>query len=142
MASMTIVYERLQHADGIGPVLGAACQSFEAMLAALRVQEDPGSAFFASFVMAAVLAADGRDAAAFAPSMGRPHRTFQAGPADPPRAASAESTAKTVADLAGLAASRLTQAVGQAADPDDRDACEQAARCAAGIHELLGWGGP
>jgi hypothetical protein len=142
MASMTTVYEWLRHASGDGPVLGAACEAFEVMLAVVRAKEDPGSVFFASFVMAATLAADGRDAAGFAPSMPRPRSPFETGPADRLRAESAESTAKAVAGLAGLAAARLTQASGQAADPGDRDACEQAARCAAGIHELLARGGP
>jgi hypothetical protein len=142
MAQMTTVQERLRHASGLGPVLGASCEAFEAMLTVIRAHEDPGSVFFAPLVMAAALAADGRDATSSAPSMSRPLSRSAAEAADRPLAASAESAARAVADLATLVAARLTQAAGQAPDPDDREACEQAARCADGIYELLTGGEP
>ena len=55
------------------PLLEAAHEGFVAALTALRAQEDPDSAWFGEFVMAAASAADGRDALLFAPSMPR-HR--------------------------------------------------------------------
>jgi hypothetical protein len=63
---------RLRDSRDLGAVLDAAYEAFEAMLAAIRAHEDPGSVFFSRFTMAAALAADGRDAIAFAPSVPPP----------------------------------------------------------------------
>ena len=142
MAQMTNLQERLRNASGLGSVLGASCEAFEAMLRVIRAHEDPGSVFFAPLVMVAALAADGRDASGSAPSMSRLISRSAADTADRPLAASAESAVRVVADLAQLAEVRLTRVAGQAVDPDDREACEQAARCAAAIYELLGGGEP
>ena len=142
MAQITTLQERLRNASGLGPVLGASCEAFEAMLTVIRAHEDPGSVFFAPLVMAAALAADGRDASGSAPSMSRLLSRSGADTDDRPLAASAETAARVVADLAQLVEVRLTQVAGQAVDPDEREACEQAAQCAAAIYELLGWGEP
>jgi len=142
MAQITTLQERLRNASGLGPVLGASCEAFEAMLTVIRAHEDPGSVFFAPLVMAAALAADGRDASGSAPSMSRLLSRSGADTDDRPLADSAETAARVVAVLALLVEVRLTQVAGQAVDPDEREACEQAAQCAAAIYELLGWGEP
>jgi len=137
---MAAARERLRQASGLAPVLGAAHEAFGAMLAAIRSNEDPTTGLFAAFIMAAALAADGRDAVAFAPSMPPVgSRDFLDDEVDvriPP-----ESVARLVSDLSQLLGAQLTRSAGQATDPADRDACDQAAQCAAGIH-LLARDGP
>jgi hypothetical protein len=138
---MAAAGERLRQASGLAPVLGAAHEAFEAMLAAIRSHEDPTTGLFSAFIMAAALAADGRDAIAFAPSMppvgSRDLLDDEADARVPP-----ESVARLVSDLSQLVRAQLTRSAGQATDPADQDACDQAARCAAGIHDLLARGGP
>ena len=132
---------RLRQAGDLGAVLDAAHEAFEAMRAAIRSQENPASGLFAAFVMAAALAADGRDAVAFAPSM-PPRRQPDMPGADGVRAGTAEEVSRGVAGLSGLVAVRLGQVAGQAAEPGDREACERAAQCARGVRDLLAGGGP
>ena len=118
-------------------VIAAAHEGFVAVLTALRAQEDPDSAWFGEFVMAAASAADGRDALLFAPSM---PTTLSPGTTVTDEEAAA-GIAGDIAALCGLAAVRLARAAGQAADPGDQAACERAARCAQRICELLAGAG-
>ena len=133
--------DRLEQADDLPALLQAAHQVFVAALAALRAREDPASVWFGRFVMAAASAADGRDAVIFAPSMPahRAHATRGAG--EDSSVATADTVAGDIASLCGLAAVRLAQAAGQAADPGDQAACVRAAQCAQRICELLAEGG-
>ena len=140
MNRLTKAHQRLQEADDMAAVIAAAHEGFVAALTALRAQEDPDSAWFGEFVMAAASAADGRDALLFAPSMPAtpgPGTTVT----DEKAAAGRGSVAGDIAALCGLAAVRLARAAGQAADPGDQAACERAARCAQRICELLAGAG-
>jgi hypothetical protein len=139
MTRMEAAAGRLRRAGDLGAVLGAAYEAFEVMRVVVRAREDPASGLFAAFVMAAALAADGRDAIAFAPSM--PPRGPGVPGAGGVLAGTAEEVARGVAGLSGLVAVRLGQVAGQA-EPGDREACQRAASCARGIGELLGGGGP
>jgi hypothetical protein len=138
---MVAAQEQLRQASGLAPVLSAAYEAFEAMLAAIRSQEDPAIDLFAAFMMAGALAADGRDAVAFAPSMPPRRRRNAPIPEDLPAETAAE-VAAAVADLSGLVAACLAQAAGQAIDPDSREASRRAAWCARGIQDLMARGGP
>jgi hypothetical protein len=143
MSPILKVRECLQHAAGLAEVLDTAYDAFEQMLLAIRVHENPASGLFAAFVMAAVSAADGRDAVGFAPSL--PPRRGGGAPGDdngPQARASAESIAEPVAGLSRPLAARLTQAGESAADPGDRAACADAVRCAESIYALLHRGAP
>jgi hypothetical protein len=135
--------DRLKQAAGLAAVLDAAYDAFESMRLAFRVHEDPASRLFAAFLMAAAAAADGRDAVAFAPSIPprRRHGAARDGQG-PPGEYSAERFADEAAGLSQVVAACLARAAGSASDPCDRDACEQAARCAREICDLLGGAGP
>ena len=69
MNRLTRAHQRLQEAGDLAAVIAAAHEGFAVALTALRAREDPDSAWFGEFVMAAASAADGRDALLFAPSM-------------------------------------------------------------------------
>jgi hypothetical protein len=141
MTHLARAQRRLRDSSDLGAVLDAAYEAFEAMLIAIRAHEDPGSVFFSRFMMAAGLAADGRDAIAFAPSILPPANRDLLGEEVPERA-TPERIARLVSDLSQLARTQLNQSADQATDPADQDACDRAARCAAGIYDLLAGGGP
>ncbi len=141
MTPMAAARERLRQASGLAPILAGAHEAFGAMLAAIRSQEDPATGFFAAFMMAAALAADGRDAVAFAPAM-PPRRGHNAQVPEDVSAETAGQIAGAVVDLSSLVAVRLAQAAGQATDPDDREACRRAAWCTRGIQDLMAGGRP
>lgn len=135
--------DRLGQAAGLAAVLDAAYDAFESMRLAFRVHEDPASGLFGVFVMAAAAAADARDAIAFAPSLPARRRRGAAGTGQgPPGGDSAERVADEAASLSQLLGAWLALAAGSASDPGDRGACEQAARCAYEICDLLGGAGP
>jgi hypothetical protein len=131
--------ERLERASDLAAVLDAAYLAFEGMRLGFRACEDPATGLFAAFVMAAASAADGRDAVVFAPSL-PPRRDYGAAMTGEgaPGGDGAERVADDAAGLSRLLVSCLARAAGSTADPGDRDACEQAARCARELCELLG----
>src|ERR1035441_1469728 len=121
--------DRLERAAGLAAVLDAAYDAFESMRLAFRVHEDPASGLFGAFVMAAASAADGRDAAAFAPSLPPRWRHGAAGSEEAvPGGERAERIAADAASLSRLLVACLTRAARSASDAGDRGACEQAAR--------------
>ncbi len=142
--------ERVRHAAGLAAILDAAYKAFEDMLQILRAHEDPASGLFLAVMMAAASAADGRDAIVFAPSLppwqdsgaSVVEDAAQAGKGAQTAGDSAESAADAVAGLARLLATRLAQSGESAADPGDRSACSDAARCAEEICRLLRRGEP
>jgi hypothetical protein len=135
--------DRLEQAAGLAAVLDAAYDAFESMRLAFRVHENPASGLFAAFVIAAASAADGRDAVAFAPSMPARRRRGAAETGQGPLGEdSAEPFAGEAVGLSQVLVACLVRAAGSASDPGDRGACEQAARCACEICDLLGGAGP
>jgi hypothetical protein len=131
--------DRLEQAAGLAAVLDAAYDAFESMRLAFRVHEDPASGLFAAFVMAAASAADGRDAVAFAPSLPSRRRHGAAGNGEGrPGGERAERVSADAVGLSQLLVSCLERAARSVSDPGDRGACEQAARCAREICDLLG----
>jgi hypothetical protein len=137
MTSLTTTTRQLTAASGLPADLNAAYDTFEWLLMAFRAWDDPACSTFAAFVMSAALAADGRDAIAFAPSL-------------PPAALDAEIAAadggkQSASELAGLCrdlVTNLQRLAETAPNPADGAACRDAARCAVGIHRLLTGGEP
>jgi hypothetical protein len=141
--------ERVRQAVGLTAILDAAYEAFEDMLQILRAHEDPASGLFLSVMVAAASAADGRDAIMFAPSL-PPWQGSGAVVEDAAYAGESAQTARNsagsvvdaVSGLAWLLAARLAQSGESAADPGDRSACCDAARCAEEIYRLLRRNGP
>jgi hypothetical protein len=142
MSYIAAARRRVQQASGLGGVLDAAYDAFESMLSVIRDHEDSADGMFIPFVMAATCAANGRDAVLFAPSL--PPRRLH----EPPAAeagsheGSAEAVAGAVAALSLLLASQLAEVAGSAPEHEDRAACQDGARCAQQIHDLLTGPGP
>ena len=131
--------DRLAQASDIATVLDAAYGAFEGMRLGFRAHEDRATGLFGVFVMAAAFAADGRDAVWFAPSLLSRRRHGAVGNGEgAPGGEGAERIAADAASLSQLLVVCLTRAAGSASDPGDRGACEQAARCAREICDLLG----
>ncbi len=141
MTGMRAARDRLERAGDLPSVLEAAHEVFAVALTALRACEDPASVWFGRFVMAAASAADGRDALIFAPSLPAGHARAARDSGEDPAPGTAETVAGDIASLCGLAAVRLAQAASRAAEPGDRAAGVQAARCARRIGERLAGGG-
>ncbi len=140
MSYIAAARRRVQQASGLGGVLDAAYDAFEGMLSVIRDHEDSADGMFIPFVMAATCAANGRDAVLFAPSL--PPRRLHEPPAAGPHEGSAEVAAGAVAALSVLLASQLAEVAGSAAAQEDRAACQDGARCAQQIHDLLTGPGP
>jgi hypothetical protein len=140
MTPVTSSARQVREAAGLPAVLEAARAAFEAMLAEIEARQDPASPMFAAFVMAAAPAADGRDAALFAPSLDWPPPGNRPGGGEPGPADDA-AAAGQLASLCRDLDARLAAAAGSAAVPADRAACRQAARRAREIADLLTGGG-
>ena len=88
------------------------------------------------FLLAATQAANGRDAALFAPSL--PPRSLRARPATgPPQRETTDDITTAVAGLSRLLASRLAATATIAVAAADRAACHDAAGCARQVSDLL-----
>jgi len=140
MNDIAAVRRRVQQASGLGGVLDAAYDAFESMLSVIRDHEDSADGMFIPFVMAATCAANGRDAVLFAPSL-LPRRLHEQS-AVGPHQGSAEAAADAIAVLSLLLASQLAEVAGSAPEHEDRAACQDGARCAQQIHDLLTGPGP
>jgi hypothetical protein len=108
------------------------------MLPVLHRQEDRAGPGFAAFALAAASAGSGRDAVAFAPSLpsaepGLDDVILSARPAG----VTESEAAGELAVLAQAPAGRLEDTAAGAADPADRQACQDGARHAARITALL-----
>jgi len=129
---------RLEAADSLAELLEVAWDAFSLMLAACQECEGQSDELFAAFAFAASAAATGR-------------RVLVAAPSLPPRQGSGtgheasvrhdlEEIGDRLAGLAHLLGVRLSSAAGQAREPGDRRACQDAAAEATRICELLARG--
>jgi hypothetical protein len=138
--------ERLELADDLPDVLAAAHAAFSGMLPVIYEQQDRGGGAYAAFVLAGVAAANGRMAIWSAPSLSRQAAAdVAAAGADGgvlDHEVTAVDAAPALARLAGLLATRLTDAAEWTASADDQAACADAARHARDIYSRLGGGGP
>jgi hypothetical protein len=138
MSLLTAAGDQLRRAHGLPAVLDAACDAFEDILAIIGACEDTATstAITIVFLLAATQAANGRDAALFAPSL--PPRSLRARPATgPPQRETTDDITTAVADLSRLLASRLAATAAIAAAAADRAACHDAARYARQVSDLL-----
>ena len=136
MSLLTAAGDQLRRAHGLPAVLDAACDAFEDILAIIGAYEDTttSTAITIVFLLAATQAANGRDAALFAPSL--PPRSLRARPATgPPQRETTDDITTAVAGLSRLLASRLAAAIAVAAA--DWAACHDAALCARQVSDLL-----
>ncbi len=136
MMRLTAARDQVQRASGLAALLDAACDVFEHILTAIGEHED-ARGMTIPFLLAATQAANGRDAVLFAPSL--PSRRLHEPPAPAAVQLSASSEAITTAlgELSGLLAIRLACAARQLHASGDRSACQDAARCARQIRDLL-----
>jgi len=138
MKLLTAAGDRLRRADGLPAVLDAACDAFEDILAIIGAYEDTTTSIATAivFLQAATQAANGRDAALFAPSL--PPRSLCPRPATgPPERETTDDITTAVAGLGRLLASRLAATATTAAAAADRAACRDAARYARRVSDLL-----
>jgi hypothetical protein len=138
MSAITSSLRQIQSAPASLPgLLNPALLAFEDILTEIRLAQDPASPLFAALTMAAVAAANGRDAMLFAPSLSWSACT---GVPRQESAAPADLAGPDTAELAALCmtlASRLDQAAASPVVPGDRRACQDAARCARDIRDLI-----
>ncbi len=138
MARLKAARRRLTAAGDLLDVLSAAYDAFECLLIAFQASDDPADSTFVPFVMSAALAADGRDAMGFAPSL-------PPGGMGERLAAMADGRQASARELAALCRELVTslESVAKtASNPDDGEACRDAIRCARRIHVLLTGGEP
>ena len=69
MRRLTAAGDRFDQARDLAPVLDAACDAFEEILAVIGDYEHASDALVVPFLLAATQAANGRDALLFAPSL-------------------------------------------------------------------------
>jgi hypothetical protein len=126
---------RLEAASDMPGLLAVAWDAFSLLLAACQDSEDRSAELFAAFAFAAAAAAEGRLAIAgalsFPPDPNPKATSDVSGEPDP------DELADALAGLADRLSERLLSAVGESADPGDRDACEHAAAQAARVCEIL-----
>ena len=138
MSLLTAAGDQLRRAHGLPAVLDAACDAFEDILAIIGAYEDTTTrtATAIVFLLAATQAANGRDAALFAPSL--PPRSLRPRPTtEPAEQADTGDITTAVAGLSWLLASRLAATATTAATAADRAACHDAARHAGKVVDLL-----
>jgi hypothetical protein len=135
---LTAAGDQLRRAQCLPAVLDAACDAFEDILAIIGACEDTttSTATAIVFLLAATQAANGRDAALFAPSL--PPRSLRPRPPiGSPEQEATDDIKTAVADLGRLLAARLAATATTAAAAADRAACHDAARHARQASELL-----
>jgi len=133
-----LLERRLRDAIGVAGVLAVAWETFEFAATAAAVGAGQAAYLYPAFTFARGSAVSGRKAIALAPSL--PARIPAPREGLAPPTGEADQVADAIAGLAAVLSERLREAAGFAADPDDRAACEDAARDAARISELLAGG--
>ena len=138
MEQAGLLEQRLRDAVGVAGVLAAGWEIFEFVAAEAGASAGQAADLYPAFTFARGSAVSGRKAIALAPSLpagllALPENTV-------PHAGEADQVADALAGLAAALSKRLRQAARLTVDPDDRTACEDAARDAARISELLAGG--
>jgi hypothetical protein len=141
MRRLTAARDRFAQARDLAPVLDAACEAFEEILAVIGGHEDASDALVVPLLLAATQAANGRDAVLFAPSLPA-RRLHQPGLGEELERGGAQNVIAAVTGLAQLLAVGLAHAADAVADGADRAACRDAARHAQQICALLTGSGP
>lgn len=135
MEQADLLERRLADATGIAGVLAVAWEVFEFVRVLCAAGAGQAVDLSPAFTFARGPAVSGRNAIALAPSL---PEGFPTPPGSPVASAGeAEEIADAIAGLAAALSERLQDAAGLAVHPDDRAACEDAARDADRISELL-----
>lgn len=138
MEQADLLEQRLRDAVGVAGVLAAGWEVFEFVRNLCAVGAGQAADLYPAFTFARGSAVSGRNAIALAPSL---PEGFPAPPGSPVApAGEVGEIADAIAGLAVVLSERLRETARFAADPDDRAACEDAARDAARISELLAGG--
>jgi hypothetical protein len=140
MTRLTAVGDRFSQARGLAPVLDAACDAFEEVLAVIGDHEDASDALVMPLLLAATQAANGRDAVLFAPSLPA-RRLHRHRVGEELERGSEQDITAAVVGLCRLLASGLARTAA-VTDGADRAACRNAARHAQQICALLTGSGP
>jgi hypothetical protein len=139
MADIADIRIRLLAATRPEDLLTAALEAFNLALAVCHARQDSTDPRFTAFVMAAIHAAEGRDAIAFAPSL--PAGCVSVNPESEHGGHGSSGSGLSAGDLAELLVvlrEELAQLAQTAMRPADRQACADGSRCARAIHQLLG----
>ena len=135
MKQIELTGQRLREADGVAGVLAAGWEIFELIGGLAAACAEQAADLYPAFMFARSAAADGRNAIAFAPSAPAVGTAFS-GDAELP-AGEVSEVADALAGLASALSVRLQATARLAEDDGDRAACENAARDADRIGELL-----
>ena len=139
MADIADISTRLLTAKQPEELLTAALEAFTLALAVCHARQDPADLRFTAFVMAAIQAAEGRDAIAFAPSLPADSLSAHIEPAQARDGlAGSEPSTRDLAELSMVLRDQLAQLARTAKRPADRQACADGSRCAWAVHQLLG----
>jgi hypothetical protein len=141
MRRLTAAGDRFGQARDLAPVLDAACDAFEEILAVIGDYEDASDGLAVPFLLAATQAANGRDAVLFAPSLPA-RRLHQLRVGEESEQGSAQDITTAVTGLCQLLASGLAHTAATVANVADRAACQDAAHYAQAVHALLTGSGP
>ena len=131
------IQQHLLDAIGVPSVLAAGWDAFELVRAVAGASADQAADMYPAFTFARGAAVNGRNAIAFAPSMPADQATLLERPV---LSGDVYEVADALADLASALSGRLRETAELAADAGDRAACENAARDADRISELLAKG--
>lgn len=135
LQQVTRILHRLRQTSSLACTLAASFDAFEAIRLLARGNEHRDPSLFATFMMAADAAVDGRQALTTSPSL--PPPTTPQPAVTPATGAGLDDIADAMADLATQLADRLPCATTMAETPGDRAACEQAAHAAGQIRQLM-----
>lgn len=137
MDELGAVTARVAGSTSIPGLLDASFDAFEVIRQVTRACEGLAAELFATFMVAAGTAVEGRNALNDAPSLPPARRYPAPSPTVRPATDSAQ-VADELAELAALLTLRLPEMAVQADLAGDREACERAAHAAADICQLFG----
>jgi hypothetical protein len=127
---------RLEQAGTLPDILGTSFDSFEAIRMLARQCENQDPDLLAAFMTAAAAAADAMDAISFAESL-PPGDESELAVALPSACTGCEEAADSIAGLALTLARGLERAGAYATNQRDLLACQDAARAAWQIHQIM-----
>lgn len=138
MNQIELARQHVLDADSMPSLLAAGWAAFEVVMAVAGATADQSADMYPALTLARGMAAGGRNAVAFAPSMPVSYTPPPGNPA--PGTDDVDEVADALAELASDLGARLRGAAGLAADARDRTACEEAADYAQQICSLLSRG--
>ena len=138
MRQADLLERRLLDAVGLAGVLAVGWEIFEFVESLCAVSAGQAADLYSAFTFARGSAVSGRNVIALAPSLLACPPAPSENPVPP--TGEADEIADVIAELAAALSERLRETARLATDPDDQAACQDAARDAARISELLAGG--